>query len=215
MKAKIGDPILLFNAENGEFLAKVTEINKKNVRLSLLQQTRVPTCVPDVWLLFAPLKKDQTDYVIQKATELGCAKIIPVITQFCITDKTKTDRFRAQAIEAAEQSRRIDVPLIDEAVPLMKILSSWDKNRPLFFMDETGKGLPVRDAFLKAKEKRFSSAALLVGPEGGFSLEELSFLRSLPFAYSVSLGPRILRAETAAVAALACWQALLGDWSNS
>lgn len=215
MKAKIGDPLLLFNAECGEFLAVIETISKKNVSVSLERQTRQPLSSPDVWLLFAPLKKDQTDFVIQKATELGCAKIVPVLTKFTITEKTRIERFKAQAIEAAEQSRRLDVPSIDDAVPLTKVLANWNKQRPLYFMDESGNGHDVFSIFGAARIAKENKAALLIGPEGGFSDDELALLRSLPFARGVSLGPRILRAETAVAAALSCWQALVGDWTSA
>lgn len=215
MKLKNGDEFLVFNAEDGEFLAKIIDVNKKSLTVCLGKQTRSPMASPDIWLLFAPLKKDQTDFVIQKATELGCAKIIPVITKFTITDKTRIERFKAQAIEAAEQSRRLDVPLIEEAVPLAKVIANWDKQRPLYFMDETGGTSSVFEAFLSAKQKNISNAAILVGPEGGFSAEEIALLRGLEFAHSVSLGKRILRAETAVAAALSCWQAIAGDWNTS
>lgn len=213
MKVKIGEKISVFNPDDGEFCAEIVNISKKSVSLLILSQNRPCHPVPDVWLLFAPLKKDKTDFVIQKATELGCAKIIPVVTKFCITDKTRTERFKAQAIEAAEQSKRIDIPTIEEATPLVKLLSRWDKNRILFFMDESGGGNSVFSVFSDAKKQNISSVAILVGPEGGFSDDELNMLRGLSFAKPVSLGPRILRAETAVAAALSCWQAISGDWA--
>lgn len=157
-----------------------------------------------------PGKKDQTDFIIQKAVELGVRRLQPVITRRTITDKVRRERFRAQGIEAAEQCRRLDVPEINEAQSLEKVLQNWDKSRRLFFMDETGHGLPVRRAFAAAA----APAAILVGPEGGFSAEELQRLRGLEFAQGVTLGPRILRAETAVAAALSCWQSLSGDWAD-
>ena len=157
-----------------------------------------------------PVKKDQTDFIIQKAVELGARRLQPVITRRTITDKVRHERFRAQGIEAAEQCRRLDVPEINEAQSLEKVLQNWDKSRRLFFMDETGHGLPVRRAFAAAA----APAAILVGPEGGFSAEELQRLRGLEFAQGVTLGPRILRAETAVAAALSCWQSLSGDWAD-
>ena len=155
-------------------------------------------------------KKDQTDFIIQKAVELGARRLQPVITRRTITDKVRRERFRAQGIEAAEQCRRLDVPEINEAQSLEKVLQNWDKSRRLFFMDETGHGLPVCRAFAAAA----APAAILVGPEGGFSTEELQRLRGLEFAQGVTLGPRILRAETAVAAALSCWQSLSGDWAD-
>ena len=193
----------------------MTQISKKEVILSVLEKTRAFCSCPDIWLLFAPLKKDQTDFVVQKATELGVARIMPVITQFSITEKAKTERFKAQAIEACEQCRRLDVPTICEPIQLLKLLDNWDKGRTLFFLDETRQAQSVSQVFSWAKEQNIHHAALLVGPEGGFSAEELDMLRALKFAKGVALGPRILRAETAAAAALACWQAMCGDWDEN
>ncbi len=215
MKLKINDNVLVFDGQNGEFLAFVTQISKKEVILSVLEKTRAFCSCPDIWLLFAPLKKDQTDFVVQKATELGVARIMPVITQFSITEKAKTERFKAQAIEACEQCRRLDVPTICEPIQLLKLLDNWDKGRTLFFLDETRQAQSVSQVFSWAKEQNIHHAALLVGPEGGFSAEELDMLRALKFAKGVALGPRILRAETAAAAALACWQAMCGDWDEN
>lgn len=163
-----------------------------------------------MWLLFAPVKKDRTDFVIEKATELGAGKIIPVITRHTITDKVRVERLRAQAAEAAEQSRRVEVPEIGAPVRLEKLLADWDPARRLFFMDESGRGRPAAEAFGEYQ----GPAALLVGPEGGFAEEELNGLRSRPFARAVSLGPLILRAETAAAAALSVWQAISGLWNG-
>lgn len=215
MKLGLHDNVLVFDGQNGEFLAFVTQISKKEVILSVLEKTRAFCSCPDIWLLFAPLKKDQTDFVVQKATELGVARIMPVITQFSITEKAKTERFKAQAIEACEQCRRLDVPTICEPIQLLKLLDNWDKGRTLFFLDETRQAQSVSQVFSWAKEQNIHHAALLVGPEGGFSAEELDMLRALKFAKGVALGPRILRAETAAAAALACWQAMCGDWDEN
>ena len=159
-------------------------------------------------MLFAPVKKDQTDFIIQKATELGAAKIMPVITARTIADKVKKERFMAQSIEAAEQCRRVDLPIIADAEPLNKVLKNWDKERILYFMDETGQSPCAAKAFLPHNPK----AALLIGPEGGFSAAELNALRALPFAQGAVLGKRILRAETAVAAALSVWQSVAGDW---
>ena len=215
MKLGLHDNVLVFDGQNGEFLALVTQISKKEVILSVLEKTRAFCSCPDIWLLFAPLKKDQTDFVVQKATELGVVRIMPVITQFSITEKAKTERFKAQAIEACEQCRRLDVPTICEPIQLLKLLDNWDKGRTLFFLDETRQAQSVSQVFSWAKEQNIHHAALLVGPEGGFSAEELDMLRALKFAKGVALGPRILRAETAAAAALACWQAMCGDWDEN
>ncbi len=163
---------------------------------------------PDLWLLFAPVKKDKTDFIIAGATELGVRKIIPTITKRTISEKIKKERYEAQVIEAAEQSRRTDIPQVEDAQSLEKILKNWDSARILYFMDETGNGGSICPVFAKGPQ----SAAILVGPEGGFEPGELEVLRGLPYARGVSMGRRILRAETAVMAALSCWQALCGDW---
>ena len=210
MRLDVGDKILLFNGKDGEFVAQLQKVGKKSVEVKVLEQTREFVGAEDIWLMFAPIKKDRTDFVIEKATELGVKKIIPTITRYTITDKAKKERFEAQAIEASEQSRRLDVPEIDNAVKLEDVLQNWDESRTLFFMDETGKGRSAIEEFSAHKGK----AALLIGPEGGFAEEELENLRSKSYAQAVSLGPLILRAETAVAAALSIWQATAGSWSK-
>lgn len=209
MRLQNDDEVLLFNGKDGEFAAKIAFVGKKNVTAEALQQTRPQQKNADVWLMFAPIKKDRTDFVIEKATELGAAAIVPVITRYTISDKPRLERFRAQAAEAAEQSRRLSVPQIAEAVKLEDLLKNWDSKRILYYMDESGHGVAAAEAFANSK-----ASALLIGPEGGFSSEELTLLRQCAFAQAVDLGPLILRAETAAVAALACWQAVSGNWKG-
>lgn len=204
-----GNQLSCFDNESGEFLAEITELGKQHAQLKILTQTKPFSRCPDIWLLFAPLKKDKTDFVIEKATELGCRKIIPVITRQTNTQNIKTERYIAQSIEAAEQCRRTDIPEICPPCPLADMLASWDAARTLFFMDET---LQSADFMTVLTENKTSEAALLIGPEGGFTTEELATLRSLPFAKGAALGPRILRAETAVAAALSCWQLICGDW---
>lgn len=208
MRLEKGDEVLLFDGKNGEFSAQITDIGKKKVQVVVEKQQKVFEAADDIWLLFAPIKKDCTDFVIEKATELGVSKIVPVITRYTISDKVRVERFRAQAIEASEQCRRVDVPEVFDAQPLKKVLQNWDKKRNLYYMDETGEGDSVSMVFANAS----TPAAILVGPEGGFCEEELAFLRAQEYAKSVSLGKLILRAETAAVAALSCWQAISGKW---
>ncbi len=208
MRLPIGHVVSCFNGQDGEFKCRLESIEKKNVILSVEEQTRTMCKVPDIWLMFAPVKKDCTDFIIAKAVELGADKIVPVITRFTQSGAVREDRFRAQAAEAAEQCRRLDVPEILPAISFRKLLDTWDEGRHLFFMDESGGGVSAIQAFSK-KQK---SAALLIGPEGGFSQEELAILRQSPFASGVSLGPRILRAETAVAASLSVWQSVAGDW---
>ena len=211
VKYTAGDTFSCFDDESGEFSARITAFEKRHTRINILAQTEPFTRCPDIWLLFAPLKKDKTDFVIEKATELGCRKILPVITRHTNSGNVKTERYVAQSIEAAEQCRRTDLPEIVPAQKLEDVLSGWDSQRTLFFMDETRN---CQDFFSVLKENPASKAAVLIGPEGGFSPEELNLLRNLPFARGAALGPRILRAETAVAAALSCWQMISGDWSD-
>lgn len=211
VKYNVGDTLHCFDGKNGEFSCRITEINKKAISITVLNKVKDFFPVPDIWLLFAPLKKDKTDFVIEKATELGCRKIIPTLTKYTITNNIKTERYIAQSIEAAEQCRRTDLPEIAPAQKLEDILNNWDKNRPLYFMDETLQSRPFLEILSNNKS---TSAAILIGPEGGFSPEELTLLRNLPFAKGATLGSRILRAETAVAAALSCWQMIKGDWRD-
>lgn len=208
MRLTDGENILIFNGLSGEFDCRVCVSGRRDVKLQVVKKSKDFFASPDVWLLFPPLKKDCTDFVIEKATELGVSKIVPVITRYTISEKIKIERWKAQSIEAAEQSRRVDIPQISLPITLSDLLSNWDVKRKLFFMDETGNG----QNFYKMLQKATAPIALLVGPEGGFSEQELQMLKSFPFAEGISLGPRILRAETAAIAALSCWQLIQGDW---
>ena len=210
MRVSPGAEIFLFDGKNGEFVAEVTNVGKKRVCLTVKQKTKDFERTEDIWLLFAPIKKDCTDFVIEKSTELGIDRIIPVITKHTISEKVRTERYKAQAIEASEQSRRLTVPTIEEPRKLDKVIENWDNSRYLFFMDETGKG----DAAVRAFMQNKGAAAILVGPEGGFTEEELNKLRHCPFARAVSLGPLILRAETAVISALSIWQAVNGNWNG-
>ncbi len=205
------DTLHCFDNKNGEFLCELININKKNTEILVKEKTKEYKQAPDIWLLFAPLKKDKTDFVIEKATELGVRKIIPTLTTHTITSNIKTDRYLAQAIEASEQSRRTDIPEISFPETLQNIIQNWDSSRTLFFMDETLESKPFIE---ELKNTKTTKSAILIGPEGGFSTNELATLRKLPFAKGATLGPRILRAETAVAAALSCWQATLGDWRN-
>ena len=210
MRVSQGDEVFLFDGKNGEFSAQATSVGKKKVSLIVNRKTKDFFCAEDVWLLFAPIKKDRTDFVIEKSTELGVRKIIPTLTRYTISEKVRTDRFRAQVVEASEQSRRLDLPQIEEPQKLEKLLENWDSSRHLFFMDETGEGASAVKTFSQNR----GAAALLIGPEGGFAEDELKKLRSCPFAKAVSLGPLILRAETAVAAALSLWQAVNGNWNG-
>ena len=209
MRCKSGDVISCFNEKNGDFLSEIVKIDKKSTLIIPQKLIKKNEELSDLWLLFAPLKKDNTDFVVEKATELGVRKIIPIITQYTNSDKVKEERLISQAIEASEQCERLSVPKIEKISKLKDILNNWDNNRTIFFMNERRGQKKIVDAFYENKGK---SVAVLIGPEGGFSDEEAKFIESFPFVESVSMGPRILRAETAAVSALSIWQACVGDW---
>lgn len=211
MRLTAGACLSCFNERGGEYDCRILEADKKRCRLSVLSLLKKTTPVPDIWLLFAPLKKDKTDFVVEKAVELGVCAIIPVITRNTAAEKIKTERYAAQAKEAAEQCERTDIPAVHDAVRLEKLLADWPRDRVLFFMDESLNGQDCLRAFQAHKG---CPAAVLVGPEGGFSAEERELLNRLPFVCGVALGPRILRAETAACAALSVWQAAAGDWNK-
>lgn len=205
------DKLFCFDNQNGEFLCEVIEQSRKKTLIKVIKKMRPYYQCPDIWLMFCPLKKDRTDFVIEKATELGCRKIVPVISQYTNCGNIRIERYVAQAIEAAEQCRRVDLPDIMPPQKLEDILQNWDNTRRLYYMDET---LKSRSFETLLQQETNCKAAILVGPEGGFSEDELTLLQKLPFAKGAIIGPRILRAETAVVAALVCWQTVVGDWRN-
>ena len=205
MRLKQGDRLLLFDGASGEWLAEVAEAAKRRMALTVLEPTRPQETVPDLWLAFAPVKKGRVDWLVEKAVELGVARLLPVVTQRTIVDKLNLERMRAHIIEAAEQCGRTTLAAIGESVKLEAFLKARDPGRPLYFADETG-GEPARMAF------KAGPALILTGPEGGFSPEEAAAIRASPGARAISLGPRILRAETAALAAIAAWMSAVGDW---
>lgn len=222
MRRGQGDPVRLFNARDGEWLAEVSQASRKSAVLSVSRQLREARPVPDLDLLFAPVKKARTDFIVEKATELGARRIRPVLTRFTQAERVRTDRFMSIAKEAAEQTERLDIPEIAEAATLDRVLDGWDSDRALIYCDEAGddpdaqwggdagRAGPALEVFRRLATGR---TAILIGPEGGFSTDERTRLRSLPFVHAIGLGPRILRADTAAVAALTLWQAVLGDWA--
>ncbi|HEX8840135.1 MAG TPA: 16S rRNA (uracil(1498)-N(3))-methyltransferase [Sphingomicrobium sp.] len=207
MRLGTGSDLLVFDGQSGEWMARVVEAGKKRMTLAVEQRTRDPETVPDVWLAFAPVKRAQTDWLVEKATELGAARLLPVITQRTIAERVKLERLEAIAIEATEQCGRTRLPEIAEVVTLKQLLTGRDTERRLYFADETGGG-SVAGAFAAG------AALILVGPEGGFTPEERDLIRAAPNAVPISLGPRILRAETAALAALAAFMTVAGDWRS-
>lgn len=209
MRLGVGDPLSLFNGRDGEWRARVKTIGRKGGEATVEEQLRPQTVESAPILLFAPLKKSALDVLVAKATELGVAELRPVSTRRMVAARVNLQRLRAQAVEAAEQCERLTVPDVRAPESLERALGAWDKTRKLFVADETGGGIPLADAFPAADRAR--SVGFLVGPEGGFERSELDALGRLPFVTRVALGPRILRAETAALVVLACWQALAGD----
>jgi 16S rRNA (uracil1498-N3)-methyltransferase len=207
MRLSPGTRLRVFNGRDGEWEAEVAEAGKRGGALRAVAQTRPQAMPPDLWLLFAPIKKARTDFIVEKAAEMGCRRILPVQTDHTNSERVKADRLRAHAVEAAEQCGGTFVPEVAEMTRLSDLLSTWDTSRALWFCDETLAG-----GVAPVPECQTGPGAVLVGPEGGFSEAERARLRTLPYARPVRLGPRILRADTAVVAALALWQATCGDW---
>jgi 16S rRNA (uracil1498-N3)-methyltransferase len=205
MRIAPGDTVELFNGRDGAWRAAVEGVSKKRCALRVTDRARAQEAGSDVWLAFAPVKKTRTDFIVEKATELGAARLLPVFTGRTASTRVNTERLHMIAIEAAEQSHRLDVPDIETARSLQDLCAAWPAARLLFVLDETGAGEPLIAAL--AGLDKTTPCGFLAGPEGGFAADELDELRKLPFVRPVTLGPRILRAETAAIAALACFQA--------
>lgn len=210
MRLQAGSEVWLFNGRDGEWLAEVREVGKRGGVLGCVAQTRPLQMPPDVWLCFAPIKKARTDFIVEKAVEMGAARICPILTEFTNSERVRKDRLQAHAIEAAEQCGATVVPDVAEARRLEQALADWQVNRRILFCDEARAGAP---ALLPANEN--GPWAIFIGPEGGFSPAERARLGRMGKAHAVSLGPRILRADTAAVAALTLWQAQYGDWRDA
>jgi 16S rRNA (uracil1498-N3)-methyltransferase len=210
MRLKTGDDLLVFNGQDGEWRCTIVEVLKKGVILKAQEQVRPQTYGPDLELIVAVVKKARVETIVEKAAELGTRRVRLTLTQRTNTDRIRLDRLDTIAEEAAEQTGRLDVPVIDDPVKMSDILDNWQDGRRLMFCDETG-GAPVMTAL---KDIAPGPWAILIGPEGGFSPEERERLRAMPFTTAVSLGPRILRADTAAIAAMTLWQAAAGDWER-
>ena len=207
-----GAAVAAFNATDGEWLCRIAEIGKDRMRLTVECQMRSPEPEPDLWLLFAPIKRGRIDWLVEKATELGASALLPVWTSRTQPERLNLERLRAHAIEAAEQSERLSVPELRSPEALGRVLAAWPAERRLIVCDESGAGEPIGAV---AARLPVGPMALLVGPEGGFDQTELDALRKLSFVSRVGLGPRVLRAETAALAALAVYQATAGDWRRT
>jgi 16S rRNA (uracil1498-N3)-methyltransferase len=209
LRREKGAPVLLFNGREGEWQASIDGLAKSAARLALERQTRPQAAGCDLWLLFAPIKRERIDLLAEKATELGASLLQPIFTQHTAVTRVNLERLRAHAIEAAEQAERLDVPEIRQPLRLHGILEAWPGERRLLVCAEFGRATPIAEALSDLPAA--SASAIMTGPEGGFASAELDALSGLPFVTPVGLGPRVLRADTAAIAALACWQALRGD----
>ena len=210
LRKSIGDSLRVFNGRDGEWRAEITSIDKKRAELTVTEQLRAHDKCPDIWLCFSPVRKHRNAFIFEKGTELGVSRFQPVVTARTQFPKMKLDKDTAQIIEAAEQTERLDIPQVQLGVTLGAFLSGWDKKRLLIFADEAGDA--PRAVELLAGLKADTPCAILIGPEGGFTPEERELLRGKAYVRPVSLGPRILRADTAALSVLTLWQAHLGDW---
>lgn len=208
MRRKAGDPLVLFNGHDGEWRGRIAETGKARCIVAVEAQMRPQPAEPDLLLVFAPLKRDALDLLVEKATELGVSVLQPVLTRRTVVDRVNLERMSAIAREAAEQCERLTVPEARPPAPLGNLVGAWPAGRRLLFCDEARDAPPVLRALSEAPAAAW---AVLIGPEGGFAPEERRMLLALPFTTPASLGPRILRAETAAIAALTLWQAALGD----
>ena len=206
MRLAVGAGVLLFNGRDGEWRATLTVASKRGAIATCEAQTRPLQMPPDLWLLFAPIKKARTDFIVEKAVELGVRRILPVQTRHTNSERVRQDRLQAHALEAAEQCGATYVPEVADLAGLDRVLAQWPEGRRLYWCDEKAVGQPAPLA------PADGPAAILIGPEGGFSAEESQRLRARADVVPISLGPRILRADTAAVAAITLWQAACGDW---
>ena len=206
MRREVGDVVRLFDGRSGEWAARLVSAGRKAVVAEIAWQSGHQEVVQDLWLCAAPLKRGRIDWVAEKACELGVARFMPVLTQRTVVDKLNLDRLQAHMIEAAEQCGRTALPVVAAPVPLAALLTAWPAGRTLIFADETG-GAPMAAAMPALR----GPAAILIGPEGGFTPDERAAIRAVASAVPISLGPRILRADTAAAVAVGVWQALAGD----
>ena len=221
LRADVGATVGLFNGRDGEWRAAIADLGKAGAHLTVGSRTRAQAPEPDLWLVFAPVKRARIDFIAEKATELGVSALVPVMTRRTVVARVNTDRLRANAVEAAEQTERLSVPAVREPVALDRLLAEWPRERRILLCAEAGAARPMGEALRTlASESQdtpaqgFSPWAVMTGPEGGFAPAELDGLAKLPFVTAVGLGPRILRADTAALAALACFHAILGDGAD-
>ena len=212
LRMKTGDVLRVFNGRDGEFRGSISATGKKTIEITVHEQIRAQLASPDLWLCCAPIKKAHFDYMVEKATELGVSEIQPILTQRTQIREVNADRVYAICREAAEQSDRLSVPAVGLPVSLEDLIDVFPKDHALIVCAEWGDATSIHDALHSPALQKFSKAAIVTGPEGGFAADELDKLRKAPNAFFVRLGPRILRADTAAIAALTCWQSVKGDW---
>ena len=205
-----GATVAAFNEHDGEWLCHIDELRRSRGALKPIEQRRAAEAIADLWLVFAPIKRVRLDWLVEKATELGVAALVPVITARTQAERVNRERLHVLALAASEQSERLSLPEIRAEVPFMRLLAEWPTERRLVLCDETGAGAPIVEAL--AEVPAGAPAAVFVGPEGGFAETELDAIGKLSIVTRVGLGPRVLRAETAALAALAVFQAIAGDW---
>jgi 16S rRNA (uracil1498-N3)-methyltransferase len=211
LRLRPGDAVALFNGRDGEWSAEVASLGKRDAELRVAAQRRPQEPDADLWLVFAPIKRQRIDLLAEKASELGVAALWPVLTERTAVARVNRERLAANAIEAAEQTERLSVPRIFEPVTLRELANRWDGKRRLLLCAEAGAARPIGEVLGEIARNAPPPCAVMTGPEGGFAPGELDLLGKLPFVTAVGLGPRILRADTAAMAALACWQAIVGD----
>lgn len=209
LRLEPGAEITVFNGQQGSWRAEIKALGKKSGTAELLEQIDAQEIVPDLWLLFAPIKRDRIDFLVEKATELGVAEMRPVLTRRTNVERVKLERLQAHAIEAAEQCGRSHVPAIRSPERLETLLNSWGNERQILYCDEM---LATKAGGLDEQKLSQGPWAILIGPEGGFDAKEREMLHAHPATHAISLGPRILRADTAALAAITYWQLKLGDW---
>jgi 16S rRNA (uracil1498-N3)-methyltransferase len=220
LRLQTGAELALFNGRDGEWRARIDALGKGWASLAVIEQRRAQQPEPDLWLVFAPIKRARLDFMVEKACELGASRLVPVFTQNTDVSRVNCERLRANCREAAEQCERLSVPEVAEPTRLRELLGAWPAERHLLVGAESGDAPPVAEELARARDRAGGRAgvsaaaapwAVLVGPEGGFTEAELDALVKLPFVSAAGLGPRVLRADTAAIALLACWQAWLGD----
>ena len=215
MRRSAGDRLEIFNGRTDSFIAELTVISRKSASVQLVELCENFKSSPDLWFLFAPVKRARLDFMAQKATELGVSHIQPVNTDYCQVSRVNLDRLSANAVEAAEQTGRLDVPSVGPFVSLYQLLAEWPVDRHLIFCDEALSADHQSNPLAQLRSKPITKAGLLIGPEGGFSDTERDQIRQIASVRPISLGPRILRSDTAALAALSLFQAVWGDWSVS